>query len=82
MWRSLFVALGISSIILGLECLVIDKAVLARREEAAPGILPPDGKIASVGRNREVIPPDWAPWSLMSTGAVVVLYSFTLPRKA
>jgi hypothetical protein len=81
MWRSLFVALGISSVILGLECLVIDKAVLARREDPAAGILTKEGKPASIGRSREVIPPDWAPWSLMSTGAVVVLYSFTLPRK-
>jgi hypothetical protein len=79
MWRSLFVALGLSAVILGLECLVIDKAVLARREQPAPGI---DVKTPTVGRSREVIPPDWAPWSLMSTGAVVVLYSFTLPRKA
>lgn len=81
MWRSLFVALGISSVILGVECLVIDKAVLARREDPAPGILNKEGKVATVGRSRELIPPDWAPWSLMSTGAVVVLYSFTLPRK-
>jgi hypothetical protein len=28
-----------------------------------------------------LIPPDWAPWSLISTGAVVMLYSFTLPKK-
>jgi hypothetical protein len=27
------------------------------------------------------VPPDWAPWSLMSTGAIVCLYSFTLPRR-
>jgi hypothetical protein len=81
MWRSLFVALGISSIILGLECLVIDKAVLARRDEPAAGLLNKEGNAPVIGRNREVIPPDWAPWSLMSTGAVVVLYSFTLPRK-
>ena len=30
---------------------------------------------------REVIPPDWAPWSLMGTGAVVMLYSFTIPQR-
>ena len=29
----------------------------------------------------DLAPPDWAPWSLMSTGAVVMLYSFTLPKK-
>lgn len=29
----------------------------------------------------EVVPPDWMPWSLMSAGAVVMLYSYTLPKK-
>jgi hypothetical protein len=30
---------------------------------------------------REVSPADWAPWSLMSAGAVVMLYTVTIPRK-
>jgi hypothetical protein len=30
---------------------------------------------------REVEPPEWAPWSLMSVGAVVILYTFTIPKK-
>ena len=28
-----------------------------------------------------VTPPDWVPWSLMSAGAVIILYTFTLPRR-
>ena len=28
-----------------------------------------------------IVPPDWAPWSLISTGAVIMLYSFSLPKK-
>lgn len=75
MWRALFVAVGLYAVLLGVECLLIDKAVLARRENAAPGME------QKVGRNREYSPPDWAPWSLMSTGAVTVLYSFTLPKR-
>lgn len=74
MWRSLFVAVGLYAVLLGVECLVIDKAVLARRENAAPG------SEQKVGRNREYDPPDFAPWSLMSTGAVTVLWSITLKR--
>jgi hypothetical protein len=27
------------------------------------------------------MPPDWAPWGLLGTGAVVVLYSFSVPQK-
>ena len=30
---------------------------------------------------REVTPAEWAPWSLLSAGAVVTLYSFTIPAK-
>jgi hypothetical protein len=28
-----------------------------------------------------IIPPEWAPWSLLSAGAVVILYSFTIPKR-
>jgi hypothetical protein len=33
-------------------------------------------------RNKEITPPAWAPWSLMSFGAVTLLYSFTIPKRA
>lgn len=29
----------------------------------------------------DIVPPEWAPWSLLSAGAVVILYSFTIPKK-
>jgi hypothetical protein len=69
MWRSLFLALGVSSVLLGVEALFIDQAVL-KTPESQPS--------ATV---RVVDPPEWAPWSLMAGGAVVVLYSFTIPRR-
>jgi hypothetical protein len=75
MWRSLFLALGISAVILGVECLAIDKATLAKRDQPAPGQPP------AVQKSRDIVPPDWAPWSLLSTGAVTMLYSFTLPKR-
>jgi len=77
MLRAFFLAIGLTAFILGLECLVIDKAVLqpsrdnsasAMAQQMAPGV-------------RELSPPEWAPWSLLSGGAVVILYSFTLPAK-
>lgn len=74
MWRSLFIAVGLYAVLLGVECLVIDKAILARRESAAPG------SEQKVGRSREFTPADWAPWSLMSCGAITVLYSINLRR--
>ena len=68
MWRSLFLALGLFSLILGIESLLIDSATLANRGD--PTVI-----------SREVVPAEWAPWSLLSAGAVVILYSFTLPQK-
>ena len=77
MWRAFFLSLGITSFLLGLECLVIDKAVMAASEDSgASGILQ-----RAAPAYREIEPPEWAPWSLMSGGAVVMLYSFTIPRK-
>ena len=77
MLRAFFLAIGMSAFILGLECLVIDKAVLQpSRDNSASAVAQ---QIAPAVR--EVTPPEWAPWSLLSGGAVVILYSFTLPAK-
>lgn len=67
MWRALFLAVGIYAVILGVECLLIDKAILASVEGQPRG---------------EFAPPDWVSWSLLSAGAVTMLYSFTIPRRA
>ncbi len=76
MWRAFFLAVGTYACILGGECLILEKAVLKTRHERAPGLIE-----SSAGRSREIAPPDWAPWSLMSVGAVTVLYSFTIPQR-
>jgi hypothetical protein len=78
MLRAFFLATGICCLILGLECLVVEKAELKGgggtnsatnfARQAMPGY-------------REIEPPEWAPWSLMSVGAVVMLYTFTIPKK-
>ena len=70
MWRALFLAVGVYSFLLGAEALAVERAVLKRPENADPAY-----------QQRVVAPPDWAPWSLMGAGAVVVLYSFTIPRR-
>ena len=70
MLRAFFLALGLSAFILGLEALVIDKAVLIPTRDAVAG-----------AAQRGVTPAEWAPWSLLSGGAVVMLYSFTIPAK-
>ena len=77
MWRSFFVAVGVYCVILGAECLAVDKAEI---KPGSPTARAPFGGRFAPGA-REIIPPEWAPWSLMSAGAVVILYSFTLPAK-
>jgi len=71
MWRSLFLALGAYTCLLGVEALAIEKAVLKKPQEGHP----------TQYVKEDIVPPVWAPWSLMATGAVVVLYSFTIPRR-
>jgi hypothetical protein len=68
MWRSLFLALGAYCCLLGLQALIIEKAVV---------------KVDNAGQAawREVIPPDWAPWSMLAGGSIVMLYSFTIPQR-
>lgn len=82
MWRSFFLALGIVLCVVGAECLAVQKFLLKSR---APAPIQTDGWMSSnqprLGPQREIIPREWAPWSLMTTGAVVCLYSFTIPRR-
>jgi hypothetical protein len=69
MWRSFFLAIGAYCCLLGVEALAVEKAVVKVNPGQAQSAV------------REVIPPDWAPWSLLGTGAVVVLYSFSIPQR-
>ena len=70
MWRSLFLAVGAYCCLLGVEALGLEKAVLKRSELAS-----------APAAQKVIVPPEWAPWSLMASGAVVVLYSFTIPKR-
>lgn len=69
MWRSFFLAVGAYCCLLGVEALALDRAVLKVDSSNAQTAW------------REIVPPDWAPWSLMGAGAVVMLYSFTIPQR-
>jgi hypothetical protein len=77
MWRAFFMAMGISSVILGGEFMVAEKLVMASevKQQQSNGFFP-----SVVAKKREVVPPEWAPWGLLSTGTVVILYSLTLPK--
>ena len=82
MWRALFLAIGISLFILGVECLAVNKFTFKARgkpekvEQKTIQAPPPE-----LVKRREFVVGDHAPWSLMGLGAVVVIYAFDLPQR-
>jgi hypothetical protein len=80
MWRALFLAIGICMMIVGLECLGIDRVYFRAHDDAA--VTNPLMALAPrTGTSKQFAPPRWMPWSMLSSGAIVCLYSFTIPRK-
>ena len=80
MWRAFFLAIGIFAMILGIECLGVDRVLLRIHDDPPVAIWPFDSQ-TQAGPNKQVVPAPWAPWSLLSAGAVVCLYSFTIPKR-
>ncbi len=88
MWRAFFLAIGISMCIVGAECLAVERFELATEAEIAedfggegPATLfgaPPPTMLEPVSQDIE--PPEWAPWSLLSAGTVIILYALTINR--
>lgn len=80
MWRAFFLAIGVYLVLAGVQCLAVERATLVFRN--------PPPRAQSVfeeppkhGPPKTLQPPPWAPWSLISSGAIVCLYSFTLPKR-
>jgi hypothetical protein len=63
MWKSFFLAGGIFACLLGLEMLLIDSAMIRSF----------DGE----GQPRLFTAPEWAPWTLLSVGAVTIMHFCT-----
>ena len=80
MWRALFLAVGVYLVLLGIQCLGAEKFVLNIHEPPKQAQAAGAGP-AKPGPRKEVAPPPWAPWSLMATGAVVCVYSFSIPSR-
>ncbi|MAI69904.1 MAG: hypothetical protein CMM01_03215 [Rhodopirellula sp.] len=80
MWRSIFIAVGIMAIIIGLECLVIDSANFysAAETEAGAFVNPVAVPASNVQQWR---PKEWFPWVILSAGGITVLYAITLPKR-
>lgn len=64
MWKSFCLAAGIFALVLGVEMLVVDSAV----------VMP----LLGDGQPRQVAAPDWAPWTLISIGAMTILQFVSL----
>ena len=82
MWRAFFLSIGLFMALLGGQCLGVHKFTMKYREQPVVtqgGLL--DDNTVSPGAQKVIVPPDWVSWSLLATGAVVCLYSFTLPRR-
>jgi hypothetical protein len=82
MWRAFFLAVGISLCVVGGECLVVDNFVMAGDQpppQTTPatlfGTVPP-----AASASRDIRPAEWAPWTLLSAGAVVILYALTINK--
>lgn len=79
MLRSIFFATGLFVALWGVSFLFVDQIVLsAAPQQRETGFR---GLFSSNAARREVVdPPDWAAFSLMSIGAVTMLYAVALPR--
>ncbi len=78
MWRALFCAIGLYAVLLGAQFMLIDRAVLNQSGSSSSG-----GAFSSfAGTGQEwFVPPEWAPWSLITFGIITMLYSFTIPKR-
>jgi hypothetical protein len=85
MWRAFFSAVGIVLIIVGIECLLIDSAVLVAGvidDPTIPAVQQGGSLFGAAVPNssgdRVFRPSDWFPWSMVATGAIVLLYSISI----
>jgi len=73
---------------MGIECLLIDSAILVAGVLDDPGSQVPQqlgGFFSGPVQNtvdRVFKPSEWFPWSLLATGSIVLLYSISLRKNA
>lgn len=71
---------------MGIECLLIDSAILVagvmdepmtQLQQQSGGLFSPP---VQTGSDRVFRPSEWFPWSLLASGAIVLLYSISLRK--
>lgn len=81
MWRSLFMAAGFALCIIGAECMVVDRFVLADSiTKSGPYMTTEEytsweADLPSTASRKVIVPPEWAPWGLLSGGVMLVMYT-------
>ena len=81
MWRSLFMAAGFALCILGAETMVVDRFVLADSiTKSTPYMTTEEytsweADLPSTSSRKVLVPPEWAPWGLLSAGVMLVMYT-------
>ena len=78
MFRASILAVGLFISMIGIECLFVETAVFTTADFSDADLQ----NTAAAPSNFVVSPPAWAPWGLLISGSVVMLYSFTLPHRA
>ena len=81
MWRSVFLAIGITLCIFGVECMFIDEAVLAKSVASHAPAASVDGTLSTGGSKRQIKTEEWMPWAFLGMGAVIISYTITIPRR-
>ena len=84
MLRGTFFSVGMFITLWGVSFLFIDKLVLKMPEDVAartPGFRGMYQGNPQQSKPHVIDPPDWAAFSLLSVGAVTMLYAVALPKK-
>jgi hypothetical protein len=85
MLRGTFFSIGMFIALWGVSLLFVDKLVIKMPDDAAartPGFRGMLGQQnPQQPRERVIDPPDWAAFSMLSIGAVTMLYAVALPKK-
>jgi hypothetical protein len=79
MWRAFFLGIGVYLMIAGAECLAVERVVWRAAAAPAPAVVPFIQPAAP--KPKDATPEPWLPWCLLSSGAVICLYSFTIPKR-
>ena len=90
MSRAIFLAFGVTLIIMGAELFFVDQVEVLRlrRNQKTPSpiqsilnVQPASFQNNSQSKTANYRPDAWIAWSLLAVGAIVLIYTFTIPKR-